>query len=109
MREKKMWLQPAFILITLVLLIGWRYPQTAPTGWEYKIVPVHAVTQGEEILKDMDAQGWELIAVQSQRTQAELVPRLQPVQAQGNEPQIIQTDPSGRPEALYFFKRAKGK
>lgn len=92
-----------------MLLIGWRYPQPPPTSWEYKIVPVHTVAQGEEILKDMDAQGWEMIAVQSQRTQADLTPRLQPVQSQPVQTQIVPIDPPEKPEALYFFKRAKGK
>src|SRR5262245_3770196 len=110
MRDKKMWPQFAFILSVLVLLLGWRYQQTNFTSWEYKIVPVNAMAAGEVLLKEMDAQGWELIAVQALRTQADLNPRVEKLQALTSTAQY--TPPSaasGKSEALYFFKRAKRK
>jgi hypothetical protein len=110
MRDKKMWLQSAFILVVLVLLLGWRYQQANFTSWEYKIVPVNAMTAGEGLLKEMDAQGWELITVQALRTQADLAPRAEKIQAQTSTAQL--TPPSAasaKSEALYFFRRAKRK
>lgn len=110
MRDKKVWLQFAFILGALVLLLGWRYQQANFTGWEYKIVPVKAMTAGEVLLKEMDTQEWELIAVQALRTQAEHVTRAEKIQAQASTAQF--TPPSAassQSEALYFFRRAKRK
>src|SRR5262245_57224013 len=110
MRDKKMWPQFAFILSVLVLLLGWRYQQTNYTRWEYKIIPVNTMAAGEVSLKEMDGQGWELIAVQALRTQAEFPPRVEKLQAQTSTTQFIPpSSASGKSEALYFFKRATRK
>jgi hypothetical protein len=75
------------------------------------IVPVNAMTAGEVLLKEeRDAQGWELIAVQALRTQADLTPKMQNVQAQADTAQFAPPPAaSGKSEALYFFRRAKRK
>jgi hypothetical protein len=107
LKEKRV-LLIAFLAIAVVLFAGWRYPMVKPNSWNYKIVPVNGMTQGEQVLKDMDAQGWEFIAVQPMRTQAELIPKMQSAQSAQNRPAPQgKTAPIGQPEALYFFRRAK--
>ena len=121
MRERKVWLTIILLITTTALLVGWRYPQSKANSWDYKIVPVDSVTQGEEVLKEMDGKGWELIAVQPVRTQAVLVPKIQLVQKTppptfpSSKPQRFREmgeasknqTASDQPEAMYFFRRAR--
>lgn len=60
-------------------------------AWEHKLVPVPSIDAAEQSLKEMEAQGWELAAVQPN-----LSPRLRPAQA-----------PAGGPEAYYIYKRRR--
>jgi hypothetical protein len=107
LKEKKVLL--ILSLVTAVMLFaGWRYPQAKPSKWDYKIMTVNSSMSGEQMLKFMDDQGWEFIAAQPVRTQAEMVPKMQPAQIPQNLP-VPQgkAAPVGQPDALYFFRRAK--
>jgi hypothetical protein len=63
----------------------------ATVTWEYRVMPVSDVRSGEQLLREMSIQGWELVAVQTN-----LAPRVHMIQG-----------PASKPEAYYFFKRAK--
>ena len=63
----------------------------AIVSWEYRVMPVSDVPSGEQLLREMSMQGWELVAVQTN-----LAPRVQMTQSR-----------ISKAEAYYFFKRAK--
>src|SRR5687767_10568941 len=109
MRENDYRLKLILGICIVILLAGWRYSQGRVSSWEYKIVPINDVEQGERSLKELDANGWEFIAVQSLRTEAELVPTIRPVQIQTSpfSQQTFPLTPSEKAEAYYFFRRAK--
>ncbi len=77
MRSKTFWLFTSVIAVCLILF-GWNgYGQKRATpgapiasatprpAWEHAVIEIDNLNQGEKILTEFGAQGWELVTVQA--------------------------------------------